>query len=38
VAPESTMPAPPQGGGKAPPAKFITDTFSILVIERGQLD
>jgi hypothetical protein len=37
VAPESTLPAPPEGG-KQPPAKFISDTFSILVIERGQLD
>jgi hypothetical protein len=38
VAPESTLPAPPAAGGKAPPAKYISDTFSILVIERGQLD
>jgi hypothetical protein len=37
VAPESTRPAPPEGG-KAPPAKFISDTFSIIVIERAQLD
>ena len=37
VAPESTLPAKPEGG-KQPPAKFITDTFSILVIERTQLD
>jgi len=37
VAPESTLPAPPEGG-KAPPPKYISDTFSILVIERGQLD
>jgi hypothetical protein len=38
VAPESTAPAAPAGGGKAPPPKYISDTFSILVIERGQLD
>ncbi len=38
VAPESTLPAPPAAGGKAPPAKFISDTFSIIQIERGQLD
>jgi hypothetical protein len=38
VAPESTLPAPPQEGGKAPPAKYISDTFSIIVIERSQLD
>jgi len=38
VAPESTLPAPPQEGGKAPPARYISDTFSIIVIERGQLD
>jgi hypothetical protein len=37
VAPESTAPAAPEGG-KAPPVKYISDTFSILVIERGQLD
>jgi hypothetical protein len=37
VAPESTLPAPPEGG-KAPPTKYISDTFSIIVIERGQLD
>jgi hypothetical protein len=38
VAPESTAPAAPEGGGKAPPVKFISDTFSIIQIERGQLD
>jgi hypothetical protein len=38
VAPESTLPAPPEAGGKAPPPKYISDTFSIIVIERGQLD
>src|SRR3984893_11362693 len=38
VAPESTLPAPPPAGGKAPPQRFISDTFSILVIERAQLD
>jgi hypothetical protein len=32
------LPAPPAAVGKAPPAKYISDTFSILVIERGQLD
>lgn len=37
VAPESTLPAPPEGG-KQPPAKFISDTFSIIQIEKGQLD
>jgi hypothetical protein len=38
VAPESTTPAPPEGGGKAPPPRYISDSFSIIVIERGQLD
>jgi len=38
VAPESTQPAPPAEGGKAPPQKFIADTFSIIVLERKQLD
>jgi hypothetical protein len=38
VAPESTLPAPPQEGGKAPPTKYISDTFAIIVIERSQLD
>src|ERR1700730_13156434 len=38
VAPESTQPAPPQEGGKAPPQRFIADTFSIIVLERAQLD
>lgn len=38
VAPESTQPAPPASGGKAPPQKYIADTFSIIVIERAQLD
>jgi hypothetical protein len=38
VAPESTQPAPPASGGKAPPQRFIADTFSILVLERAQLD
>src|SRR3984957_17397662 len=37
VAPESTAPAAPEGG-KAPPPKYISDTFSIIQIERGQLD
>jgi hypothetical protein len=37
VAPESTQPAAAEGG-KQPPAKYINDTFSIIVIERGQLD
>jgi hypothetical protein len=38
VAPESTAPAPPAEGGKAPPPRYISDTFSIIVIERGTLD
>jgi DNA-binding beta-propeller fold protein YncE len=38
VAPESTSPAPPPEGGKAPPPRYISNTFSIIVIERGQLD
>jgi DNA-binding beta-propeller fold protein YncE len=38
VAPESTSPAPPAEGGKAPPPRYISNTFSIIVIERGQLD
>jgi hypothetical protein len=38
VAPESTQPAPPEAGGKAPPPKYISDTFSIIVLERAQLD
>jgi hypothetical protein len=37
VAPESTAPAAPDGG-KAPPVKYISDSFGIIVIERGQLD
>jgi hypothetical protein len=37
VAPQSTAPAAPDGG-KAPPVKYISDSFGILVIERGQLD
>jgi len=37
VAPESTAPAAPEGG-KAPPVRYISDTFSIIKIERGQLD
>jgi hypothetical protein len=38
VAPESTLPAPPAEGGKAPPPKYISDTFSIIVLERKVLD
>jgi hypothetical protein len=38
VAPESTQPAPPAEGGKAPPPRYISNTFSIIVVERGQLD
>jgi hypothetical protein len=38
VAPESTAPAAPPEGGKAPPVKYISDTFSIIKVERGQLD
>jgi hypothetical protein len=38
VAPESTQPAPPAEGGKAPPPKYISDTFSIIVLERKVLD
>jgi hypothetical protein len=38
VAPESTQPAPPPEGGKAPPQRFIADTFSIIVLERAPLD
>ncbi|MEA2947767.1 MAG: hypothetical protein QOI40_3097 [Alphaproteobacteria bacterium] len=38
VAPESTLPAPPAAGGKAPPPVYISDTFSIIVIERTQLN
>jgi WD40 repeat protein len=38
VAPESTQPAPPAEGGKAPPTKYISDTFSIIVLERAPLD
>ena len=38
VAPESTVPAPPAAGGKAPPPVYISDTFSIIVIERAQLN
>jgi hypothetical protein len=37
VAPESTAPAALEGG-KAPPPKYISDTFSLIVIERAQLD
>jgi hypothetical protein len=37
VAPESTAPAAPEGG-KAPPVKYISDSFSIIKIEKGQLD
>ncbi len=37
VAPESTLPAPPEGG-KAVPPKYISDTFSIIMLERTQLD
>jgi hypothetical protein len=38
VAPESTAPAAAEAGGKAPPVKYISDTFSIIKIERAQLD
>jgi hypothetical protein len=38
VAPESTKPEAPGPNGKAPPAIFISDTFSILVLERTQLN
>jgi hypothetical protein len=38
VAPESTKPETPGANGKAPPAIFISDTFSILVLERTQLN
>jgi hypothetical protein len=38
VAPESTAPAPPEAGGKAPPVRYISDTFSLIVLERAQLD
>jgi len=38
VAPESTQPAPPADGGRAPPPKYISDTFSIIMLERTQLD
>ncbi|HLH93505.1 MAG TPA: hypothetical protein VKW08_00155 [Xanthobacteraceae bacterium] len=37
VAPESTYPAAAEGA-KAPPPKYISDTFSIIEIQRGQLD
>jgi hypothetical protein len=37
VAPESTYPAAAEGG-KAPPPKYISDSFAILKIERAQLD
>lgn len=38
VAPESTAPAAAEGQTKAPPVKFISDTFSIIEIQRSQLD
>jgi hypothetical protein len=38
VAPESTKPEVAGANGKAPPAIFISDTFSILVLERTQLN
>jgi hypothetical protein len=37
VAPESTAPAAADGG-KAPPVRYISDTFSIIVLERAALD
>jgi hypothetical protein len=37
VAPESTKPEGPGANGKPQPPKYISDTFSIIVIERGQL-
>ena len=38
AAPESTLPARPAAGGKAPSQKFIADSFSIIVLERAELD
>jgi hypothetical protein len=38
VAPESTKPEMKAANGKAPPAIFITDTFSILVLQRTALN
>jgi hypothetical protein len=38
AAPESTLPAKPAGGGKAVSQKFIADSFSIIVLERAELD
>ena len=37
VAPESTAPAA-EAGGKAPPVRYISDTFSLIVLERAPLD
>jgi hypothetical protein len=38
VAPESTKPEVAGPNGKAPPAIFITDTFAILELQRGQIN
>jgi hypothetical protein len=38
VAPESTKPETLGANGKAPPAIYISDTFSILTLERTQLN
>jgi hypothetical protein len=38
VAPESVQPAPAKEGERAPPQKFISDTFSILVLERSAIE
>jgi DNA-binding beta-propeller fold protein YncE len=38
VAPESVQPAPAKEGERNPPQRFIADTFSIIVLERSQID
>jgi hypothetical protein len=38
VAPESTKSEVPGPNGKAPPPFYISDTFSIIVLERAQLN